>query len=160
MDTGYGEIYQSIFRRAQDPAAWRDWIWGFWVHPGAFAVEVSHRCLRIKTDGSGAKIHAHNLVFDFEPSYLPPNTLILGNPVGPDQRVETRVRNCDAHEKGMVHSFDLDPAQLGQDLWFLGMDPRIKSRAYKIENKNANSRNAQLGLMCFEDRTNKNIKHP
>jgi hypothetical protein len=158
--SGYGDTYQSIYRRAQDPAAWRDWIWGFWVHPGAFNVEVSHRCLRIKTGTAGAKPHAHNLVFDFEPSYLPPFTVIGPDPdgAGPGQNIETRVRNCDSHEKGMVHSFDIDPQELGQNLWFLGMDPRIKSRAYKIENKSGVAQNAQLGLMCFEDRTNKNIK--
>jgi hypothetical protein len=157
--TGYGDIYQSIYRNAS-PGNWRDWIWGFWVRPGAFNVEVSHRCLRIKTLPGGAKLHAHNLVFDFEPSYLPPFTLIGPDPdgAGPGQNIETRVRNCDAHEKGMVHSFDLDPQELGQHLWFLGMDPRIKSRAYKVENKDVVARNAQFGLMCFEDRTNKNIK--
>ena len=168
---GYGDIYQSIYRNST-PLSFRDWVWGFWVHPGNFKIQVSHRCLWFTSLTAGTKPHRHQFVYEFDPGYNTligggANTLIAADPDGnPNQvgpggtltSVETRVRNCDSHAKGMVHSFDLDPLQAGQYLWFLGMDPRIKSRAYRIQNKDAAVRPAQLGLMCFEDRTNKNIK--
>ena len=170
--SGYGDIYQSMYRNAASATGFRDWIWGFWVRPGAFSVQVSHRCLWFTSLIAGSKPHRHQFVYEFDPGYAALTGGSFNTPINPDPdgnpnqigaggtltSVETKIRNCDAHGKGMVHSFDLDPSQLGQHLWFLGMDPRIKSRAYKVQNKDSVIRQAQFGLMCFEDRTNKNIK--
>ena len=163
-NTGVGDIYRSRYRTNN----YRNWTWGFWVEPGQFDLDLTFHCLDIPTMPGGGPSHIHDLVFDFEPgAFFPaiPNTSIAADPddTGPDRSVETRVRNCDAHEKGMVHSFDLDVGNLhgGHWLWFLGMDPRIKSRAYKILNAKvfpAMNLNAQLGLMCFNDRTGRRKK--
>jgi hypothetical protein len=158
---GVGDIYRSRYRLNN----YRGWSWGFWVEPGPFDLDLTFHCLDIPTQPAGNPNHIHDLVFDFEPgAFFPaiPNTNIAGDPdgAGPQRSVETRVRNCDSHEKGMVHSFDLDVGNLhaGHFLWFLGMDPRIKSRAYKILNTSTLAQDAQFGLMCFNDRTGRRKK--
>ena len=152
--TGYGDLYKSRYRSN----AFNAWHWGFWVEPGNYTVELSHRCLYINSDNSSyGYTHYHQLQYDFHPSSgiaMTPDTGIGGGP----QYRETRTRSCDSHEKGMVHSFDIDSDAMGQHLWFLGMTPKIKSRAYHILNEDAATHNAKFGLMCFNDRTGKRKK--
>jgi hypothetical protein len=151
---GVGDIYRSRYFTN----AYRGWTWGFWVEPGPFDLDLTFHCLDVKTLFGGNPNHLHELIYDFDPGFFPiAPTNVAPDPDGngPDRLVETRVRNCDSHEKGMVHSFDLDPgnADTFHWLWFMGMDPRIKSRAYKLLNRDTVVQNAELGLMCFNDRT-------
>ncbi len=71
---------------------------------------------------------------------------------------ETRTRSCGPHEKAMVHSFDLDPEWYGQQPWYLGQDPRLKARAYKVMNHHTWDIWVQFGAICFNDRTGKKNK--
>ena len=156
---GVGDIYRSGY----STTSYRDWTWGFYVE-GPADLTLTFRCLQIKNGLGGSPSHLHKLIYDFETgpafSFPPPNTSIAGDPPGPAQSVETRIRSCDSHEKGMVHYFNLEPVINGQhNLWFLGMDPRIKSRAYKVLNTNAAAQNAHFGLMCFNDRTDRRQKN-
>ena len=157
-----GDIYRSGYSNA----SFNSWTWGFYIEPGSYDLTLTFRCLQIKSLFAGSPTHLHKLMYDFETgpafSFPPPNTSIAGDPDmnGPIQSVETRLRNCDSHEKGMVHYFNLEPVINGQhNLWFLGMDPRIKSRAYKVLNTNAAAQNAHFGLMCFNDRTDRRQKN-
>ena len=61
---------------------------------------------------------------------------------------------CGDHYKGMVHGFDTTPAYAPY-LYFWGMDPRIKARAYQFFNHDySNPIGIWTGLVCFKDRTN------
>jgi hypothetical protein len=54
----------------------------------------------------------------------------------------------------MVAGIDTDGPSAPYD-WFLGMDPRIKQRAFKFFNSGPNPIQVTVNLTCFNDRTTK-----
>ena len=73
-------------------------------------------------------------------------------PINPTWEIE-RQSHCGEHYKGMLHAFDTSPAD-APFLHFFGMDPRIKTRAYRFHNADPlNPRGVWTGLTCFKDRT-------
>lgn len=148
-DRGYGEIYRS----GSASASLRGWSWGFFVslldeETGDARVRLSHRCLRLRSSAAGNGPHAHRIVAKFHPEFPPPPTTIAAG------ALETRTRTCGHHEKAMLHWFELDPYFDSQRFWFLGMDPRLKSRAYRVWNRDSSSdHEARFGAVCFNDRS-------
>ena len=79
----------------------------------------------------------------------PPSGL---TPINPTWEVEHRPARSE-HYKGLVHAFDTTPP-FAVNLWFFGMDPRIKTRAYRFYNADPlNPIGVWTGLTCFKDRT-------
>lgn len=145
---GYGELFKST----ASTGAVRGWDWGFFVtllddSTNDAEARVSHRCLRVSS--SSYQFHRHKIMWKFRPSYPAPYTKIAA------EQEETRTRSCGLHEKGMVHSFDLDPDGYGQNIWYLGQDPRLKARAYKVKNPYSYDAWVRFGLVCFNDRTDR-----
>lgn len=146
---GFGELYKST----AITGAVRGWEWGFFVTllddtTGDAQARVSFRCLKLRSSSvSGPPPHHHLIEWAFRPGFPLPLTQIQAN------TIETRTRTCGLHEKGMVHSFDLDPHLNGQNIWYLGQDPRIKKRAYKVKNPNPGIADVRFGVVCFNDRT-------
>jgi hypothetical protein len=148
---GFGELYKSTAITADV----RGWEWGFFVTllddtTNDAEARVSFRCLKVKS--SKYNFHHHKIMWAFRPFWPAPFTKIQA------ETTETRTRSCGLHEKGMVHSFDLDPELYGQNVWYLGQDPRLKARAYKVRNDNTWDVWVRFGLVCFNDRTSKPYK--
>jgi hypothetical protein len=54
----------------------------------------------------------------------------------------------------MIGAWDFGSFYGYKKLWYLGMDPRPKTRAFKILNADlSNDYNADFGLVCFKDKT-------
>jgi len=143
---GFGELYRS----SAIDGDLRGWEWGFFVtlldeFTGDAQVRVSLRCLKVRSSKSDG--HRHDIVRAFRPSFPPPFTKV------PAETTDTYTRSCGLHEKGMVHSFDLDPEHHGQNVWYLGQDPRLRDRAYRVRNDNTWPVWVQFGAVCFNDRT-------
>jgi hypothetical protein len=143
---GFGELYKSN----AITGAVRGWEWGFFVtllddSTNDAEARVSFRCLQLPS--SKYNFHRHKIMWRYLPKYPAPYTKIQA------ETTETRTRSCGPHEKAMVHSFDLDPDLYGQNVWYLGQDPRIKSRAYQVRNDNTWDVWVRFAAVCFNDRT-------
>jgi hypothetical protein len=151
--------YNRIYRSWPNTGG-RGWTWAFTVSDPNPDVDVYLRCLRKKVVaefGPGAsKKHSHTIPMAFKPG--------LGGDAqtvwGPHQSVERRF-TCDQSDgryaayKAMVGGFAIaDP----DHVWFLGMDPRPKQRAYRFWYDNAGSNQIYLGALCIRARTAKQIK--
>lgn len=124
-----------------DPA--RSWAMAFWLDaPSTWTTYF--RCLTLTS--SAAAGHTHKI-----------KTRFVGHPqsfvnVGPG-RTEVRT-DCGEREKALVGQFDTYPWFAQQD-WFLGMDPRIKQRAFSFLNAGGGAMQVWTGVTCFNDRTTK-----
>jgi hypothetical protein len=125
-----------------------DWEWYNW-DSGSAGIKVSHtwRCLTLLSGTDGSSTHKHKIVRQVRSA----TTSIPANTVK-----ELQV-HCGEHYKGLVGGWDLryesPPATFSNYLWYLGMDPRIKTRAFKIANPTATPYNATGWLVCFKDKT-------
>jgi hypothetical protein len=127
------------------PAVGRNWSMVF-VLDYAAQWETYTRCLRLKSNpGPGG--HAHRIVVN----RVGGNSGVL-TPINPTWEVE-RQSSCGEQYKGLIHGFDTSMASAPY-LWFFGMDPRIKTRAYRFYNADpVNPVGVWTGLTCFKDRT-------
>lgn len=127
------------------PPVGRNWSMVFALDAPA-TWETYTRCLTLKSNpGPGG--HTHRVVANRvggSPAVL--------TPINPLWEVE-RQSHCGDHYKGLVHAFDTSAA-FAPYLWFFGMDPRIKTRAYRFYNADpVNPTGAWTGLTCFKDRS-------
>jgi hypothetical protein len=144
FSSGSGHVVGSrqSLPNESDPA--RNWAMAFWLD-GASTWTTSFRCLTLKsstTNGHWHKIQPSLIGFPQAPAT-----------VGAGEVTELQV-HCGETAKGLVGAFDTFPWFAEQD-WFLGMDPRIKTRAYKFFNSGASPMLVWTGLTCFKDRTSK-----
>jgi len=120
----------------------RDWTWKFRVG-GAVDIDVFARCLKGYTGyhPGAPKNHRHKIY-----AYLrtaPVQHFDKGNGVWEHQI------SCRDDQKGLVGGFDVSS---NPDWWWLGMDPRIKARAFKTFGTGAGG---SYSLVCVNDRTSR-----
>lgn len=146
--------------RSWPTSSGRVWSWGFTTDVADPPLEVYVRCLskRVSEEfGSGAFKHTHKLPMVFRPGYG-------GGPlvgVSPHQTPVERRYDCDQGNgdyhayKAMVGAFHInDPFHV----WFYGMDPRPKQRAFKFWWDGGGTNTVYLGAHCIRSRTGKQIK--
>jgi hypothetical protein len=141
-------------------ASGRSWHWAFKVTDPHPELNVYLRCLRKKVDsefGPGAsKKHTHKV-----PMVYRPNLAGFATDVSPAHRSVERRFDCDqgagnySSYKAMVGAFWIDDPH---HVWFLGMDPRPKQRAYRFWYDGSSSNTVYLGALCIRARTDKQIK--
>jgi hypothetical protein len=151
--------YNEIFR-SWPIASGRSWHWAFKVTDPNPELNVYLRCLRKKVDsefGPGApKKHTHKI-----PMVYRPNLAGFATDVSPAHRSVERRFDCDqgagnySSYKAMVGAFWVDDPH---HVWFLGMDPRPKQRAYRFWYDGSSSNTVYLGALCIRARTDKQIK--
>ena len=132
------------------------WRWGFIVTDSGADLVLSQRCLQVKTAAGGNGPHAHNLLNARRPA----GDAWVGESLtsGPQ---EVRI-SCDdgvdgkryQDYKAMMATFYLDNPSHS---WFLGMDPRPKSRAYKLWWDGSGTNGAYLSTLCIRTTTGKQI---
>jgi len=150
---GPGEIVISPGFRINDGSArivgsygsanLRDWTWKFRVGSPNIDVDVFARCLKLTTaDYPGApKNHRHKLYAYLRTSPIQHHD--KGNGVWEHQI------SCRDDQKGLVGGFDVSG---NPNWWWLGMDPRIKTRAFKTFGTGAGG---SYSLVCVNDRTSR-----
>ena len=155
------------------PPGWngKQWLWRIW-NDGTDPVGTSKltwRCLAVKSSTGGSNNHTHKLVYNIKETIW--NGTPGNPPLGKQQKGE-RQQHCGEHYKGMLGGWDISGAwrqagNIGPIAWpdhmwiyFLGQDPRIKSRAFSFLNLDEiTSPTAPPGkpittsLVCWKDRT-------
>jgi hypothetical protein len=125
-------------------ASTSQWRWGFDFSTLTAGYKVdyttTYRCLKIKIN-PGA-YDKHKLVV--KQRNATPN-------VGANGVKEVRL-DCGAAEKAVVAGFTIDPANRPY-IWYLGMDPRIKQRAYRFLNTDSVVHPVTLKAACLNYRT-------
>lgn len=121
------------------------WSYGFYVTAPNTTLRVYGRCLELKTAKTNnhvSKLYAYHRTG-------PVQHFNKGNGVWEHQI------SCGDEQKGLVGGWSLfNPGHHWDDFpWhYLGMDPRIKARAWKTSNVGANG---QYYLVCVNDRTSR-----
>lgn len=121
------------------------WSYGFYVTSPNTALTVYGRCLKYRTGVTNG--HLHKLYAEHRNG--PVEHFNKGNSVWEHQI------SCGEHQKGLVGGWSMfDPSQHWNNFswYFLGMDPRIKTRAYKTFGTGAGG---QYFLVCVNDRTSR-----
>lgn len=139
----------------------RVWSWAFTTTEANPALTVYVRCMskRVAAEfGHGAsKKHTHKVPMVFRPHYN-------GGPqvsVGPKLTSVERRYDCDQNDgryhayKAMIGAFHInDP----HHVWFYGMDPRPKQRAFRFFWDGAGHNTVYLAAHCVRSRTGKQIR--
>jgi hypothetical protein len=142
-----GRLYESNYTSTAN-STWR-WGFDFSSLPSGYTASVTTtwRCLKLKVNpGSHDK---HKLVVKQRSAT---------RTVGPNGVKEVRL-DCGSHEKAIVAGFTIDssstdPNSAFANLWYLGMDPRIKQRAYRFLNRHPSTAfGVLLKAACLNYRT-------
>jgi hypothetical protein len=115
---------------------------------GDFIYTTSSSCLELRSGvASSGTAHRHRIVKKQASSYSQPNILAT--------RVSEVQAHCGELYKGMLGGWNYNLASgWSTQLYFLGMDPRIKIRAFKfIDRGGAVPTNQVVSLLCFKDKT-------
>lgn len=162
-EIGIGRLVRSIHTNTTVSSPADTWKWAFAVGTGGdygAAITVSWRCLRIridkKIDGITTSSDRHKLVKKVRRSSPHPA------PLGANGFTTAQV-HCGDSYKAVVAGFDIDDADVDYTLntdfglglwkiWYLGMDPRPKTRAYRFLNIGS-ADTVQLAATCLNYRT-------
>jgi hypothetical protein len=144
----------------------RNWEWTVWsdgTGPAGTA-DFTWRCLDVKSSPHPGPVtgHTHKLVYNLKTTDwdgVPASDLQIGK-----QQVAERQQHCSEHYKGMIGGWDISdawrtasagPPAYPHHMWiyFLGMDPRIKSRAFSFLNLDEIPGTVSTYLACWKDRT-------
>jgi len=117
------------------------WSWGFNV-AGPVDVNLYLSCLNLKVLPSGTG-HSHKLTAG---QYTSVRFI-------PDSKKWEETYSCDGSYKALVGQFDISG---WNNVWFLGMDPRIKSRSYSFM-RSGGPADVTIGALCVKSRTGKQI---
>ena len=139
--SGGGHIVGSRTSLPSEFDPLRSWAMAFWLDaPSTWTTYF--RCLTLSSTSAAG--HAHRIKTRFAGH---PQAFVNVDP----GRTEVRT-DCGEREKALVGQFDAFPWFAEQD-WFLGMDPRIKQRAFSFLNTGGGPMQVWTGAMCFNDRT-------
>lgn len=137
---GLGRIYRSILADTTSSSLANSWTWAFSLGNtsspnGGGKIEVSWRCLNIRVDklpGGASAPDRHKLVKRVRSATPSVGANAFANPT----------LSCGDAYKAVVAGFDILDARVDGTLapfssglwktWYLGMDPRPKSRAYRF----------------------------
>jgi hypothetical protein len=123
----------------------KDWSWK--IASPSSTVRYSWECLELySTTASSGPAHKHKIVPKWSDNLASPSLDVL--PANTQTEVQ---EHCTQHSKGMVGGFWQTESVY---TWFLGMDPRPKTRAYQFFNTDpTNTHTVNVGNVCFNDRT-------
>lgn len=142
-----------MYRSQYSDYKMRNWTWAFQFPASGGKVSLRLRCLRIAIDtiayGTGTERHK------FVGKYM------QYSPTFKKKRVYEGQSTCGSHYKAVVSGFAIDPTLVGAGLndwpatklWYLGMDPRIKTRALKVLNSGGTNQLVDMRTLCVNYRT-------
>jgi hypothetical protein len=144
---GYGYVMKNWHAQTGTDVGW-EWIFNVTsadntVASDNFSVKLSYRCLKLKSaasSGPSPAPHAHRIIQQYKTKSVNNHT---------QRTFDTHQVHCGEHYKGMVGMWHVNH----HELYYLGMDPRIKSRAFKFVNIGFADHAVDLKLSCFKDRT-------
>ena len=161
--TAYGKPFMRTPRSGMSSTLWRSWQWGFFTPTGG-SLTLSWRCLPYLSDYNQVAVphHRHKITVAPRTGTTPSPGTLKGSRVTEIQVI------CGEHYKAMLGAWDFGyssytwtdgPGPLVGDyhrkLWYLGMDPRPKARAFKVMNTDPADidGSAMFGALCWKDKT-------
>ncbi|WP_121254112.1 hypothetical protein [Nocardioides ferulae] len=128
----------------------RGWAWKFRVESEVTGAKFSYRCLKSETAPLGAGPHVHDLGLAWYGDTVGPLNSHLGVKftVHASETAELQL-SCRDHGKALVGSMYFNA---WDKIWWLGQDPRPKTRAHKFWVTH-NPQNVWLDNLCLEGRT-------
>jgi hypothetical protein len=154
----YGKPYMRTPTSGMSSTKWQQWDWGFFTPTGG-TVTLYWRCLPYLSDYNQVALphHRHAITVAPRTGTTPnPGTLKKG------QVTEIQVI-CGEHYKAMLGAWNFgysgyvwNGSDYYKHIWYLGMDPRPKTRAYKVMNTDlSNDVNGStfFGALCWKDKT-------
>ncbi|MBB6628023.1 hypothetical protein H5V45_11910 [Nocardioides sp. KIGAM211] len=125
----------------------RGWKWGF-VNSSTPDIQPYLRCLTIRTGAAGAGGHVHKLYAQWFPGYAGDMDFV------PVKHQTERQYSCTNkfYDKGMVASWWINDHQY---TYWLGMDPRPKTRAFRYWREAGGDGKTYIALLCIGTRTSK-----
>ena len=142
FDWSPGGARGNVTRRWPDTTAVRAWDWTFYSD-GPGRIDLSWSCLRLTTNPAGSPAHVHRMI----------KTVVTDTQVAKKNGVTTLELACGQLYKAGLGAWDFGANFSHTRLWFLGMDPRPKLRAFKILNAGTVNRNVGLADVCIKERT-------
>lgn len=142
----------------------RGWQWAFEVddshHPNAVRVNLYLRCIKGYVWNGGSPSHSHQLPMKWRTNTG--NQYFGYDDYTPEDGIQENRLSCDdGHDgafyqdyKAMVGAFWLYD---WHHQWYLGMDPRPKTRAYKFWDEGGGG-HVLLNIFCIKSRTGKQIR--
>lgn len=145
-----------IFRSWPTPN-YRGWQWAFKVDHAPVDVRVYLRCLSVKVGAAGNGPHSHELFMTWRPHGY---SGVLDH-LDVFKTQERRLNCDDGHDGARYQNYKLmvgafwinDP----HHVWYLGMDPRPKQRAYKYWWDGHGDNGVYHAGLCIRARTGKQI---
>lgn len=137
---------------------YKGWRWRFLVQSPNTDVDVAFRCLSSKVSPFGAPPHTHQIPMGWRPNgYAGWADHLV------DLGIQEKQLSCDDGANGSffqdykaaVGAFWIDNYH---HIWFLGMDPRPKTRAYTFWFDGSGADDVYLNTLCIKSRTGKQIK--
>jgi hypothetical protein len=154
----WGKPYQRYPSSTSLSGGWNQWDWGFFTSTGG-TLKLYWNCLERLTDYNvpAAPHHRHKLAITNKLTTSPVLDFLLK-----DQVTEVQVI-CGEQYKAMLAAWDFgysayvwDPSDYYKHLWYMGMDPRPKARAFKVLNTdpiNNIATGSQFASLCFKTKT-------
>ena len=141
-EPGFGRVFQSRYSDYR----MRSWSWGFQFGPSGGEVDTSLRCLRMRVDGNVGE--RHRLIAKYKQYSFGPKK----------HKVTVGQATCSDHYKALVSGFAIDLTGPGLNdpattQWYLGMDPRLKTRAFTVLNSGTDQESVDTRTLCLNDRT-------
>jgi hypothetical protein len=150
--SGSGHLYERWSNAAPGSNVDQPLSWSISAIPGidGYTYAVNWSCLRLKSSSYpiATPNHAHRIVPKWRPINVSPSSV---NETLPANAVSNPQVICGEHYKAALGSFRITGSPY--DHWYLGMDPRPKSRVFKMLNDTALAGTAQFGAVCFKDST-------
>jgi hypothetical protein len=120
--------------------------YGFYILANGTSIKTYGRCLQLTTGPANPGNHKHKIYANLKTA--PVQEFNKGNGVW-EHQIE-----CGQDQKGLVGGWDVGDASMHWNSfsrWFLGMDPRVKTRAFKTYGDGGGA----YYLVCVNDRTSR-----
>ena len=156
IQDAWGKPWKRFPTSTHNTQGWDQWEWGFFTSTGGY-LTLYHNCLeRISSTPSTGGTHRHKIA--------PVSKLktIAGNNLKKDQVSEAQVE-CGEHYKAMLGAWNFgyegyvwNLADHWKKLWYMGMDPRPKIRAFSVLNTDPAvdiPAGSKFGSLCFKTKT-------
>lgn len=124
------------------------WQWWYDLDADAPNAQFYISCLTQKTSGaSSGPAHRHDVQYRWTPNKTAGVLRSTSHSKQADEQL-----SCDDHSKGLVGGFYI---QDHAHVWYLGQEPRIKTRVFWFGNDGGGNDKVQLTLLCVNDRTSR-----
>ncbi len=144
----FGAPVATLWGSWPEQAAGHAWQWWFDLSADAPSAQFYVSCLNVKTGpASSGPAHRHNVLYRWTNDKLTPSAEHVSVAAQTEEQV-----SCDDRSKALVGAFYI---QQPSHVWYLGMEPRIKTRVFWFGNDGGGDDTVYLNVLCVNDRSSR-----